>query len=674
MNLFRRGVRRKRLSIVAFAGTLLAYQALALIGAGSAAAAALPAGWSCTYASGVLTVTATAAGNIGFQVSGDGSTRILLGAFPLAAADTTLVRCPGATADATVASTTSIQVIGDSASVQGVAIEMYKLPVAPALTGNTTSWGTINWTISLGSDTGSPGDVLEISNRGATPDPANSINVTLGANGIDLNSDLNLDATASGVDTTEVFGGPTGDTIWGEGDITTGGPYTGKLVADGGDDLSPTETVDCDVAEGDTISGGAADDVLSGGADTFAGGPCNEDFVDYSAATGPASVNLTTGVATAAGLGIDTLCIAVAGSCAVTGPDLATIGVDGDGNSFEDIGGSKNNDTLTGDDGAFGNDISPGAGDDTVDGKGGGTDYIDFLDSAAGVTVDMPGQKATGDGNDTFSHIEGVVGSDFDDDITDDNTSANAYYGEGGADIFHMGVDPRTGGVSNSDYINGGTDIDTVDYSERADNLLVCLYQVAIPTPPATSSDPCLVSAVTGGNSGDQDITPVESSLIKNVENANLGSGDDVFFGNAFNNAVKPGGGQNVLDGLGGSDTLDYLDYEAGVEVNMAGGSTAGDSATAFENVIGSDFADTITGNESSNTIKSHKGNDNVRAGGGDDTVKAGAGKDRVRGSSGDDDLWGQKGNDYLNGGSGDDFCKGGPGKDTIVKCEGGHK
>lgn len=53
MNLFRRGVRRRRLSIVAFAGTLMAYQALALIGAGPASAAFA----SCTLSGGVISVT-----------------------------------------------------------------------------------------------------------------------------------------------------------------------------------------------------------------------------------------------------------------------------------------------------------------------------------------------------------------------------------------------------------------------------------------------------------------------------------------------------------------------------------------------------------------------------------------------------------------------------------------
>jgi len=120
---------------------------------------------------------------------------------------------------------------------------------------------------------------------------------------------------------------------------------------------------------------------------------------------------------------------------------------------------------------------------------------------------------------------------------------------------------------------------------------------------------------------------------------------------NEFSNLVEPNGGQNSLDGDcgtgkgSGGDTLDSsVGYDTGVNVNLAGGGTAGDSAVRFENVIGKAFPDSITGNDESNTMKSRKGNDNVGGGPGDDSVKAGAGNDIVRGGSGDDDLLGQEG------------------------------
>lgn len=508
--------------------------------------------------------------------------------------------------------------------------------------------GDINWTISLGSDLT---DVLEISNQGAAVAPTNSIDVTLGASGIDLNSDANLDVTVSGVDTTEVFGGAANDTIWGEGDTTTGAPYPGKLIVDGGDDTA----VGCAGYSGDTISGGAGDDVLSGGADTSG---CNEDYVDYSAATGPANVSLTTGLGVAPGLGIDTLCAVAAGSCATVGPDGAVMGADAVGNTFEDIGGSANNDTLTGDAGAFGNDILPGAGDDTVDCVAGGYDLIDYSDSSTGVTVDMSTGKVTGDGNDTFTHCDNAVGSDENDTFVDDTTTGNDYYGLGGNDMFDQGADPAVG---DTDGISGGPGTDLVDYSQRTDDLAVDLNNVQ-----------------NFGCSGDLGVG--ECDTYAGIENVKLGAGDDAFWGTAFNNVVWPEGGANTLNGgVGGIDTLNYSEgYTAGVTVNMTGGGPTGgnaDSAVNFENAIGTDFndmmlgTDVVVGTNGANYLYGGKGNDILMGNAGPDVLVGGPGNDSERGGSGDDTLKGNAGNDHLRGGSGDDDIFGGPGKDT---CSGG--
>ena len=169
------------------------------------------------------------------------------------------------------------------------------------------------------------------------------------------------------------------------------------------------------------------------------------------------------------------------------------------------------------------------------------------------------------------------------------------------------------------------------------------------------------------------DINEGEDDSIEQVENANLGTGDDTFWGSEFGNVVKPGGGQNVLDGDGGSDMLDYTSTAA-VVVNMAGGSTGGDSAMEFENAVGPTSTTTSRRRRLSNTLKAGKGNDNVKGGGGDDTVRGAGGKDTLRGGTGDDDIYGGAGNDVLNGGKGTDLCKGGKGKDKKSSCELGGK
>jgi Ca2+-binding RTX toxin-like protein len=575
MNLFRRGVRRKRLSIVAFAGTLVAYQALALIGAGPAAAAF--AG-TCTFTSGAIAVQLAAADNPYF--SANGADEITIDGTNTSGACTTPT-------NATLTNTTSITVSGNTGDEE-VGIDL------------SVDWGTINWSINL--LTGTADDVwLDGSGVAA----ADAIDVVAGASGIDLTNDGDLDATVSGTETLFVDGSPGDDSISGSGSTITGGPTT----------------VDMDVAAAagdDSIASGGGNDTIDGGA--------GEDVVDYSASTA-AITGTINGLFN--GMGVDTT------------------------TTIEDVVGSAQGDTLNGDAGP--NWITPGAGDDKVDGAA-GEDTIDFSDSAAAVTVDVDAGTATGDGADTFSNVEDVSGSDLGDTITGDDTD-NVLDGGAGNDAIGGGGGP--GG----DTLIGGGGSDWADYSWSTDPVTLVLNHCAV--------------------DGTGTITGLGVDTIQTMENATLTTGDDSFTGNEFSNGVQPNGGQNSLTGdsavvgcaASGGDSLDYsVGYEAGVTVNLAGGGTGDDAASGFENIVGTAFADNFTGNDDSNTIKSRKGSDNVRSGAGDDTVKAGAGNDLVRAGTGDDDLWGQKGNDSLNGGKGSDFCKGGPGKDVLKSCESGHK
>lgn len=409
-------------------------------------------------------------------------------------------------------------------------------------------------------------------------------------------------------------------------------------VGSSGIDLNDDGDLDATVANVERIDvvGGADDDYLCGGGSTITGGPTTVAMnVD-----GGAGYDDLCG-----GLGNDTITAGADGAAAdyllFTGPITATLGapgtVTGAGTDslvgVDDIYGSQGNDTITGD--ADINDIAGGPGDDKING-GANFDLADFFDSAEAVTVDLAANTATGNGTDTITSMEDVFGSDFDDSIA--------------------------GAKDEDNFIDGSSGVDWIDYSAYSTGVKVTLGDLD------NDGD-----ATDDANECDGDVSE-ECDLLDRVENAILGSGDDTFSGSPFNNVVNPGGGQNVLDGLGGGDMLDYSGYEAGVTVNLAGGGVTGDSATSFENVKGSDFEDNITGGVESNTIKSGKGNDNVKGGAGDDTLRLGGGNDVARGGSGDDDLYGAKGNDYLNGGGGTDLCKGGPGKDKVKGCEIGHK
>ena len=133
-----------------------------------------------------------------------------------------------------------------------------------------------------------------------------------------------------------------------------------------------------------------------------------------------------------------------------------------------------------------------------------------------------------------------------------------------------------------ADCFDGGNGIDKVDYGMNTLSTTVDL------------NDGACTATASGASS-----TP---SCANTIENAILGSGDDIFTGSAFNNIVWPNGGQNSLVGGGGIDTVNYsVGYTSGVLVNLTGGGASGgnqDSITGFSNAVGSKFNDTLLGTD----------------------------------------------------------------------------
>jgi Ca2+-binding RTX toxin-like protein len=598
----------------------MTFQALAIVMAPAASAAV-----TCSFSGGVMTI------NVGADESVEIGQDSTSGTIKISPNFGGFVDC---TPVAPISTTTAINING-STGEEFVGIEMWDL-----IDDDLVSWGTVNWTINLGSDL-IDDDFLYID--GFNVDDGD-MDIVYGASGIDLNNDGDLDITLAGVEDNETDGGDGDDTVSGAGSTATGAAFpTAISDLDGflGDDTLTGGASQDTIFGGDgddTVAGGLGDDSLNGNADTGVTTDCTAtggDWVDYSGSATAVTVNLTAGNAT--GEGLDTI------------------------SGVENITGSALADTLTGDGGD--NQIAPGAGDDKVDGAA-GIDTVDYSDATAAVTVDFSANTATGgSGADTLTSIENAHGSDFDDTFVDQTDQDNVACGGGGSDTFNQGVSASSG---ESDLLEGESGVDTLDYGARTSDLVVTLNGAGI-TGCGVGVPPAATAGLFSGESS-------ETDCVLSTENANLGIGDDAFTGNQFNNLVKPGGGQNVLDGLGGSDTLDYTNYTAGVTVNMAGGATAGDAATNFENATGSDFKDNITGGDASNTLKAGKGNDNVKGGKGDDTVRGAGGKDTLRGGTGDDDLYGGAGNDQLNGGGGTDFCNGGPGKDKKKSCELGPK
>jgi Ca2+-binding RTX toxin-like protein len=159
------------------------------------------------------------------------------------------------------------------------------------------------------------------------------------------------------------------------------------------------------------------------------------------------------------------------------------------------------------------------------------------------------------------------------------------------------------------------------------------------------------VSLATGSASGGD----AQGDALSNIENVT---------GSSFADTIEGNGGNNVLKGGSGNDTLTYAHAASGVALNLslataqATGGSATDTVNSFENLTGSDFNDSLTGTTSANVLTGGNGND---------TIDGGAGADKLLGGNGGDQLIGGGGNDSLTGGAGADTQTGGLGADRFV-------
>ncbi len=113
------------------------------------------------------------------------------------------------------------------------------------------------------------------------------------------------------------------------------------------------------------------------------------------------------------------------------------------------------NDTLVGGDNAA---FRPGPGDDTIAGQ----NLADLsLGHAPGpVKVDLAAGTASGEGNYTFSGVDGVLGSQFDDELIG-NVSDNYLNGGQEATSSGRGGDDRIDGGLGNDDLDGEAGSDT---------------------------------------------------------------------------------------------------------------------------------------------------------------------------------------------------------------------
>ncbi|WP_311985847.1 Ig-like domain-containing protein [Pseudomonas bharatica] len=128
------------------------------------------------------------------------------------------------------------------------------------------------------------------------------------------------------------------------------------------------------------------------------------------------------------------------------------------------------------------------------------------------------------------------------------------------------------------------------------------------------------------------------------------GDGNDALYGGNGNDLLIGGPGNDLLDGGAGIDTASYASATAGVTVNLsiaAQQNTVGaglDTLVSIENLVGSDYNDTLTGDGNANVSRGGLGNDVLSGGGGDDLLIGGRGDDTLTGGPGADTFQWQLG------------------------------
>ncbi|TDV40568.1 putative secreted protein (type I secretion substrate) [Pseudomonas helmanticensis] len=157
------------------------------------------------------------------------------------------------------------------------------------------------------------------------------------------------------------------------------------------------------------------------------------------------------------------------------------------------------------------------------------------------------------------------------------------------------------------------------------------------------------------GTAGDDVLVAGSGDNIINAGDGNdvltAGSGNNELHGGAGNDLLYSGPGNDLLDGGTGSDTASYAHATAAVTVNLGllgAQNTLGagtDTLTGIENLVGSNFNDTLTGDNNNNVINGGLGNDILNGGGGDDLLIGGMGNNTMTGGAGADTFQWLKGN-----------------------------
>jgi len=157
------------------------------------------------------------------------------------------------------------------------------------------------------------------------------------------------------------------------------------------------------------------------------------------------------------------------------------------------------------------------------------------------------------------------------------------------------------------------------------------------------------------GTAGDDVLVAGTGNNVINAGDGNdvltAGTGNNELHGGAGNDLLFSGTGNDLLDGGTGIDTVSYAHATAGVTVDLSlvapqnTGGAGTDTLTGIENLLGSNFNDSLTGDNNSNVINGGLGDDILNGGGGDDFLIGGLGNNTLTGGAGADTFQWLKGN-----------------------------
>ncbi|HOZ31281.1 MAG TPA: calcium-binding protein, partial [Tabrizicola sp.] len=319
--------------------------------------------------------------------------------------------------------------------------------------------------------------------------------------------------------------------------------------------------------------------------------------------------------------------------------------------------GTSQNDRL---DGTDGDDLlMASAGVDTLVG-GVGFDTVLFSDAVAGFRLNlMQSSQNTGlAAGHSYSGIEGVVGSRFNDTLggdaeanrLDGGDGSDSLAGRAGNDSLYggAGTDTLLGG-SGADLLDGGSGRDRASYREAGSGVLIDLADLSRNTGEAVGDLYLSIEEIEGSQKADTLRGAALNDVLYGLDGNDLiegRAGNDSLYGSDGTDTLIGGAGADRLDGGPSTDTASYADSTLGLTLDLltpalSTGDAAGDTLVGIERIVLTNLADKFYGSDGNDRAEGLDGNDRLEGRGGNDSLGGGAGSDSLYGGDGEDTLMG---------------------------------